>query len=103
VAWSPNGEHLAGADANSAALWQLDADPPLATTLYRGDGQATAVAWSPDGRSVLVNGFEGVTVVDVETRASTPLLDVAAADDAWSWTHKQYWFLTLATASSMEG
>lgn len=86
--WSPDGERLAAIErgrADTIALAKAEGGDTQALRLS-GGVEARAIAWSPDGRALLVTGrapgdeFNGLYEVDVESGATRSLARSPTAD-----------------------
>jgi WD40 repeat protein len=73
LAWSPDGKHLAAAGTRDqpAAVWDMQSGKRLLTLRepqenprFPRPSQITSLAWSPDGRRLLMAGDQSVTVWD---------------------------------------
>ncbi|MCQ3932051.1 MAG: hypothetical protein DPW16_16495 [Chloroflexi bacterium] len=65
VAWSPNGEKIAGG-AGAIAIWEADSDAPPSIFYQHGES-VTSMAWSPDSKYIGTTADGILKIWDVST------------------------------------
>ncbi|MBI1257221.1 MAG: hypothetical protein GC204_07095 [Chloroflexi bacterium] len=100
--WSPDGTRIAYIDnvldRQPREILLIDADGSNRVQITHNDNQETSLTWSPDGQQIAYTytrgSQQGLGVVDVNSRQTTPLFEAVAriGDASWSPDGRQIAF-----------